>query len=166
MANFHHTNIGEDKVESFKRLLYDVIAACPTLSFEEVYDGSEYRPVLVDKIRDQLTEITSFCGESVKNTLGLSSNLQLKSVWAVYGKKNSSCPIHKHTEPSGGHYASTLYLESQALTALYYIENDKRKYYYPKQGDLVVLPFDMYHGTTAQKEESRITFNMDWVKVD
>ena len=166
MANFHHTNIGEDKVLVYKRLLFDVITGCPTLSFEEVYDGTEYKPVLIDKIKDQISEITSFCGETIKNILSLSSDLELKSVWAVYGKKNAYCPMHKHTEPASGHYTSTLYLESEALTSLYYIEGDKRKYYYPRQGDLVVLPFDMYHGTTAQKEESRITLNMDWIKVD
>ena len=163
MKKFYHTSLDENKTIEFKNILTNSIESSSFLKINTDNKGGEYKPTLVDPIRDDLKSITTYCADKVKSLVGVDSDLTLKSMWAVYGQKNCFHPMHNHVEVTKSNLVSILYLDAMGLTSLYYIVNGKRRYFYPKTGDLVVFPVDTYHGTVIQKEETRITLNMDWV---
>jgi hypothetical protein len=98
-------------------------------------------------------------------------NPVLLSAWTVLGKKNGYHLPHKHNGYDRPHVATVLYLntpkhtDDEAGNFYWFFRKDNEiqlHHHKPRQGDLIIFPIWVWHGSVPQNDGLRQTLNLDF----
>jgi hypothetical protein len=118
------------------------------------------------------SNIVKYVKDSIKNSINKNFNknytLKLISAWTILGKENGYHTMHKHNDKEKNHISSILYLNvPKKFSGNFYCvfkKNDEINYFdhVPKNGQLIIFPVWIFHGTYPQGKGSRHTLNLDF----
>jgi hypothetical protein len=118
---------------------------------------------------NQIAEHFKFIEDTLryKNLLLPNEILNPVSCWTVIGGENSFHKIHRHNKKSTNHIASVTYLSNANNTlekpgSFYAILDDSVITIEPKEGDILLFPVHIYHGTYPQGVGIRQTLSIDF----
>ena len=98
------------------------------------------------------------------------NNIEVKSVWTVYGQKGMYHRLHNHKSHDTYHqadYACLIYLNlpqdiSENGLFFYINENQEEISIVPNIHEALIFPYHVYHGTYPQGEGLRQTLNIEF----
>ena len=98
-------------------------------------------------------------------------DLSVASSWTVYGEKGSYHTIHRHNQEGVSHVSTVTYLKTPILddsrgekTAgnfFYFFDNEVYQLK-PTEGQIIIMPVWMLHGTYPQTKGLRQTLSVDF----
>ena len=120
-----------------------------------------------------ISHVVKIVQTKVENVL-LQKIKSVKSAWTVLGYENSFHTVHKHnTKIFNSHVATVTYLnmpneyDEHRTGNFYAILQDANKVNFnflhePKEGDILIFPVWVYHGTMPQPKGLRHTLSIDF----
>ena len=113
-------------------------------------------------------DIKDFIKNSINKNFNKNYSLKLVSAWTILGKENGYHTMHKHNNKEKNHISSVLYLNvPKKISGNFYCvfkKNDEINYFdhAPKNGELIIFPVWIFHGTYPQGKGLRHTLNLDF----
>lgn len=94
-------------------------------------------------------------------------NLSALSCWTVYGEENGYHLVHRHNNRNAPHISTVTYLKTPVPKSanagnFFYFNNDNVCEIAPVEGQMLILPVWLFHGTYPQSEGLRQTLNVDF----
>jgi hypothetical protein len=103
-----------------------------------------------------------------RNNLHYIKKLSPLTCWTIYGEENGYHLVHRHNGRDVPHIATVTYLKTPAPKTsnagnFFYFLNDEVHEIIPVEGQMLIMPVWVLHGTYPQSEGLRQTLNIDFV---
>ena len=109
------------------------------------------------------------CQDLLNSSKIFSKNIYIKpdNGWTVYGGEDGFHTVHRHNKEIVGYIAAVLYLTESYNTKhkpgkFFIFAGNRATEYVTKEGDLIMFPNHLYHGTYPQGPGLRQTLNLEF----
>lgn len=114
-------------------------------------------------------EVGMICQELLNSSKIFSTRISIRPAngWTIYGGEDGFHTVHRHNKETIGHVAAVLYLTESRNTEhkpgkFFIFAGNRISEQTTKEGDIIMFPNHLYHGTYPQGPGLRQTLNLEF----